>query len=81
LSIDAYEAVRCDSTQFLVLPDHFTPEVEEVVRRTDSYWRKFGAAGEYVEHLDPRDRSSADSAPDAALTQPRRHVRVSRSCL
>jgi hypothetical protein len=62
LSIDEYESVRADPKQFLVLPDHFTPEVEELVRRTDSYWvvRKFGEAGEYVEHLDPRARSSHD---------------------
>jgi hypothetical protein len=44
LSIDQYESVREDSKQFIVLPDHFTPEVEEVVFRADSYWvvLKFG---------------------------------------
>ena len=51
-----YEAVRADPTQFLVLPDHFTPEVENLIARHDSHWvvRKTGEAGEYVESLDPR---------------------------
>lgn len=60
LSIDQYESIRSDPRQFVVLPDHFTPEVEEVVLRTDAYWvvRKSGEAGDYVEKLDPRSRSS-----------------------
>lgn len=60
LNIDQYESVRSDPRQFVVLPDHFTPEVEEVVVRDDAYWvvRKSGEAGEYVEQLDPRSRSS-----------------------
>jgi hypothetical protein len=53
-----YEAVRRDGTQFVVLPDHYTPEVESLVARHDGYWvvTKTGPAGEYVEELDPRSR-------------------------
>jgi hypothetical protein len=55
---DEYEAVRRDPAQFLVLPLHFTPEVEELVAKHDAYWvvRKTGEAAEYVSHLDPRSR-------------------------
>ena len=53
-----YEAVRTDPTQFVVLPDHYTPEIEDLVMKEESYWvvRKQGEAGEYVERLDPRSR-------------------------
>ena len=53
-----YEAVRSDPKQFLVLPLHFTPEVEKLVAEYERYWvvRKTGDAGDYVEHLDPRSR-------------------------
>ena len=56
--IDEYEAVREDPTQFLVLPRHYTPDVEELVVEADSYWvvRKTGEAGEYVKRVDPRRR-------------------------
>jgi len=55
-----YEAVRADPKQFVVLPQHFTPEVEVLVAENDSYWvvRKTGEAGEYVEKVDPRSRSA-----------------------
>ena len=58
LGIPEYESVRADPRQFVVLPDHFTPEVEELVEKTETYWvvRKVGEAGEYVEHMDPRSR-------------------------
>ena len=58
LPISVYEAVRADPKQFVVLPDHFTPEVEELVAQEETHWvvRKTGEAGEYVEHLDPRSR-------------------------
>jgi len=58
LSITTYESVRADPKQFAVLPDHYTPEVEELVVKEDTYWvvRKTGEAGEYVEQLDPRAR-------------------------
>jgi hypothetical protein len=57
---DEYEAVRSDPRQFFVLPLHFTPEVETLVAENASHWivRKTGEAGEYVEKLDPRSRSS-----------------------
>jgi hypothetical protein len=53
-----YERLRSDPRQFVVLPDHFTPEIEDVVLRNERFWvvRKSGEAGEYVEHLDPRSR-------------------------
>jgi hypothetical protein len=58
LSIQVYETIRADPRQFVVLPLHFTPEVEELVLEEDDYWivRKTGEAGEYVEDLDPRSR-------------------------
>ncbi len=58
LPVGVYESVRADSKQFVVLPLHYTPEVEELVLEEDTYWvvRKTGEAGEYVEHLDPRSR-------------------------
>ena len=58
LAPSEYEAVRADPTQFIVLPLHFTPEIEELVAQTETHWivRKTGEAGEYVEQLDPRGR-------------------------
>ena len=42
----------------MVLPLHYTPEVEDLVLKEDAYLvvRKTGEAGEYVEQLDPRSR-------------------------
>lgn len=53
-----YEVVRRDPRQFIVLPLHFTPEIEVLTGKHEHYWtvRKTGEAGEYVEHLDPRSR-------------------------
>ena len=58
LPIEIYESVRADPRQFVVLPLHYTPEIEELVVEEDTYWivRKTGEAGEYAEHFDPRDR-------------------------
>ena len=58
LPLAVYESVRADGKQFVVLPLHYTPEIEELVRKEDTYWvvRKTGDAGEYVEQLDPRSR-------------------------
>jgi hypothetical protein len=55
---EEYESIRRDPAQFLVLPLHFTPEVEELVAKRDAYWvvRKTGEAADYVSHLDPRSR-------------------------
>lgn len=56
LTLPAYENIRADGTQFVVLPLHYTPEVENLVRETEAYWvvRKSGDAGKYAEQLDPR---------------------------
>jgi hypothetical protein len=53
-----YANLRADPRQFVVLPLHFTPEVETLVTKNEGYWlvRKTGEAGEYVERLDPRSR-------------------------
>jgi hypothetical protein len=53
-----YAGVRADPKQFVVLPLHYTPEVETLAAEHDRYWivRKTGEAGEYVEKLDPRSR-------------------------
>ena len=58
LPIPEYERIRADPRQFVVLPLHYTPEIEELVEETETYWivRKVGEAGAYVEHLDPRSR-------------------------
>ena len=58
LPLPIYESVRADSTQFVVLPLHYTPEVEDLVVEEDDYWivRKTGEAGEFVDRLDPRSR-------------------------
>jgi hypothetical protein len=58
LPLKVYESVRADPQQFVVLPRHYTPEVEDLVLKEDAYWvvRKTGEAGEYVEQLDPRSR-------------------------
>jgi len=54
-----YENVRSDPTQFAVLPLHFTPEIETLVRESEGYWivKKIGEAADYVEEVDPRSRS------------------------
>ena len=58
LPLSVYESVRADARQFVVLPLHYTPEVEELVVEEPSYWvvRKTGDAGDYVDQLDPRTR-------------------------
>jgi len=58
LPLSVYESIRADPQQFVVLPLHYTPEVEDLVIEEDTHWvvRKTGEAGEYVEQLDPRSR-------------------------
>lgn len=58
LTRSQYEDVRADPTQFAVLPLHFTPEIEVLVRKEDAYWlvKKIGEAADYVEAVDPRAR-------------------------
>lgn len=60
LPVAAYEAIRADPKQFVVLPLQYTPKVEELVVQEDTHWvvRKTGEAGQYVEQLDPRSRES-----------------------
>src|SRR3954467_9887034 len=60
-----YASVRADPKQFVVLPLHFTPEVETLVAKNEGHWlvRKIGEAGEYVEKLDPRARYPSDREP------------------
>ena len=58
LPLSVYESIRADPQQFVVLPLHYTPEVEDLVIEEDTHWvvRKTGEAGKYVEQLDPRSR-------------------------
>ena len=58
LTVQEYEEVRGDPRRFLVATGHDLPEIERVVSRNERYWviEKRGEAGEYVEHLDPRER-------------------------
>ena len=48
-----YEALRAEPTQFLVVPGHSDPKVEEVVSRADTFEvvRKRGVAGEAAAEL------------------------------
>lgn len=52
----AYERVRSDGRQFVVLPGHEMLERERVVGRTDRYLvvRKLGDLGEIAARFDPR---------------------------
>ena len=58
LTVAEYEAVRADSTHFLVAPsaEHVVPEVERVVERHERYWvvEKAGLAADLTEQLDER---------------------------
>ena len=58
LAAGEYEAVRADPKQFVVRPDHYTPEIETLVVKHETHWivRKTGEEGELVEDLDPRSR-------------------------
>ncbi len=58
LPLQVYESIRSDPAQFVVLPLHYTPEIEDLVAEENSYWivRKTGEAAAYVERLDPRSR-------------------------
>ena len=56
VTLPQYEAVRAYPNRFLVAPDHWLPEVETVVERTDRWWtvEKHGDAAELAAELDPR---------------------------
>ena len=57
LDIPAFERVRADSAQFVVVPGHEIPEVEDVVEEHDTFSvvRKEAETVELVEKLDERN--------------------------
>ncbi|HEY7793277.1 MAG TPA: hypothetical protein VIA10_04635 [Gaiellaceae bacterium] len=56
VTLQEYESIRADATRFVVAPDHWLPEVETVVERTDRWWavEKHGEAARLSADLDPR---------------------------
>ena len=56
MTVEEYEHVRADGNQFLVLPGHHAPDVDEIVEATDRYLviRKLGAGERVAEQLNPR---------------------------
>jgi hypothetical protein len=57
MSREDYEAVRSDSTRFVVVPGHEIPDVEQVVERHDGYVvvsKHEGDAAEFARKTDPR---------------------------
>lgn len=71
LSLLEYEAIRADSTRFLVSSsdEHVVPEVERVVERNERYWivEKFGEAAAVVESLDARAHEVASKQDELVL--------------
>lgn len=59
LSHADYDAVRAEPSHFLVTPGHSNPEVEDLVRRADTFEvvRKRGVAGEAAADLDTSDNA------------------------
>ena len=56
LDVRHYEAIRAHGDRFAILPEHNSPDVENIVERNPHYWvvEKFGVAGDVAEDLDPR---------------------------
>lgn len=56
VDLPAYERVRQDSQQFILVPGHDAPDVESVVDRSEGYVvvRKHVEVGPIVEQTDPR---------------------------
>ena len=56
LTLAEYEAVRSESTQFVVLPGHEVPGIEQKVQEGERYSivRKEGEAADVAEMHDPR---------------------------
>ena len=56
MSVDEYERVRSHPNQFVVLPGHVDPEVENVLAENERYVvvAKIGAAAEIATASDPR---------------------------
>jgi hypothetical protein len=61
MSVDEYEAVRRNPNNFVVLPGHVYPEVEEVVSENDRYVvvAKIGEGAEIAVALDPRGEAAS----------------------
>jgi hypothetical protein len=59
LAHEEYEAIRAESTHFVVAHGHADAEIEEVVHRTDRFEvvRKRGIAGVVAEELDTSDEA------------------------
>jgi hypothetical protein len=57
MTLETYEQVRSDPTEFLVAPGHDLPEIEDIVRATPDYQvvKKHGPAADLVREQDPRD--------------------------
>lgn len=55
-TLTEYETVRAHPTRFMIAPDHWLPEIEEVVEKSEHWWavEKQGEPGELAEELDPR---------------------------
>ena len=63
LPIATYEAVRADPRQFVVLPDHYTPEVEQLVwRRRPTGWSSRRARPASTSSTSTRAAAPASSA-------------------
>ena len=58
VTVEEYEAVRAEPTQFMIAPssEHVATEVEHVVLRQDRYWvvEKVGVGAQMSKELDPR---------------------------
>jgi hypothetical protein len=67
LSRDEYQQIRCDPTEFVVLPGHERLQVEDVVHRTPRWLvvRKIGTGSEVAERLAAEARRGARSNPHA----------------
>jgi hypothetical protein len=58
MTISDYESLRSDARQFVVLPGHEVPELEDVVVRNDKFLvvqKKPGEPAALAEARDPRD--------------------------
>ena len=57
MTVDEYEAVRANATQFAVAPGHEIPDIERVVARQPSYFvveKQDPDAEEVARETDPR---------------------------
>jgi hypothetical protein len=66
LSRHEYQQIRSDPAEFVILPGHEKPDVEEIVERTP-HWlivRKIGTAGEVAEQLAAQSATTPPSKQD-----------------